>query len=55
MNVEVFNLMSLVNKTRFLVQDESCESKSELNCNSKVYVIQNKNGIMVSASVNVKN
>ena len=30
--------MSLVNKTRFLVQDESCESKSELNksvCNSK--------------------
>ena len=36
MNVKVFNLMSEVNKTKFLVQ--SCERKCRLNesvCNSK--------------------
>ena len=38
MNVEVFNLMSVVNETRFLVQHESCECKCGLNesvCYSK--------------------
>ena len=38
MNVKVFNLMSGVNKTRFLVQHESCECKCGSNesvCNSK--------------------
>ena len=38
MNVKVFNLMSRVNKTRFLVQHESCECKygsNESVCNSK--------------------
>ena len=37
-NVKVFNLMSGVNETRFLVQHESCECKCGLNesvCNSK--------------------
>ena len=38
MNVEVYNLMSGVNETRFIVQHESCECKCVLNksvCNSK--------------------
>ena len=38
MNVEVYNLMSGVNETRFLVQHESCDCKCVLNksvCNSK--------------------
>ena len=38
MNVKVFNLMSGVNETRFLVEHESFECKCELNesvCNSK--------------------
>ena len=38
MNVKVFNLMSGVSETRFLVQHESCECKCGLNesvCNSK--------------------
>ena len=38
MKVELFNLMSDVNGTRFLVQHESYECKYELNesvCNSK--------------------
>ena len=38
MNVKVFNLMSKVNETRFLVQHESCECKYRLNesvCNWK--------------------
>ena len=33
MNVKVFNLMSRVNETRFLVQHESCECKYRLNGN----------------------
>ena len=38
MNAKVFNLMSGVNETRFLVQHEPCDSKYRLNesaCNSK--------------------
>ena len=37
MIVKVFNLMSGVNETKFLVQQESCECKCGLNsvCNSK--------------------
>ena len=38
MNVKLFNLMSEINETRFLVQHESCEYKCGLNesvCNSK--------------------
>ena len=37
-NVKIFNLMSRVNETRFLVRHESCECKYGLNesvCNSK--------------------
>ena len=30
-NVTVFNLMSVVNETRFLVQHQSCECKCRLN------------------------
>ena len=30
MNVKVFNLMSWVNETRFLVQNEFCECKYQL-------------------------
>ena len=38
MNVKIFNLMSGLNETNFLVQHESCECKCRLNksvCNSK--------------------
>ena len=38
MNLKVFNLTSKANKTRFLVQHESCECKCRLKeslCNSK--------------------
>ena len=38
MNAKIFNLMSRMNETRFLVQHELCESKCRLNesvCNSK--------------------
>ena len=38
MHVKVFNVMSEVNETRFLVQHESCECECRLNesvCNSK--------------------
>ena len=38
MNVKVFNLISIVNETTFLVQHESCECKCGLNerlCNSQ--------------------
>ena len=38
MNIKVFNLMSGVNETRFLVQHDSCECKCGLNesvCSSK--------------------
>ena len=38
MNIRVFNLMSALNETRFLVQHESCECKCGLKesvCNSK--------------------
>ena len=38
MNVKVFNLMSVVNESRFLVQNESCQCKCGINeslCNSK--------------------
>ena len=38
MNSKIFNLMSGVDKTRFLVQNESCGCRSRLNgsaCNSK--------------------
>ena len=38
MNVKVFNLMLVVNETRFLVQNKLCECKCGLNesvCNSK--------------------
>ena len=38
MNVKVFNLMSVVNESRFLVQNESCQCKCEINesvCSSK--------------------
>ena len=38
MNVKVFNLMSGVNETRFLAQNESCERKCGFNwcvCNSR--------------------
>ena len=31
MNVKVFNLISGINKTRFIVQHESCECKCGLN------------------------
>ena len=31
MNAKVFNLMSWVNKTRFIVQHKLCESKCGLN------------------------
>ena len=31
MNVKIFNVMSGVNKTRFLVQHKSCKSKCALN------------------------
>ena len=37
MNLKVFNLMSRVHKTRFLVQDELCQCKCRLienACNS---------------------
>ena len=33
MNVKVFRLISRVNKTRFLIQFESCECKCRLNEN----------------------
>ena len=39
MNVKVFNLMSRVNKTRFVVQHVDW---------TKLYVIQMKNGIMMN-------
>ena len=38
MNVKVFNLMSKVNETRFVIENKSCGWKCELNervCNSK--------------------
>ena len=53
MNVKVSNLMSGVNKIRFLVQHESSECKCGLN--KKVYVIQSKNGIMMNFGVTVNN
>ena len=50
MNVKVFSLMSGVNETRFLVQNELCECKCSL---MKMYVIQSKNAIMMSVGVSV--
>ena len=47
----IFNLMSGVNETRFLVEHESCECKCGLNesvCNS------NKNGIIMNVGVSAK-
>ena len=46
--------MSEINKTRFLVQHESCECKCGLN-ESEVYVIESKNGIKMKVGVFVKN
>ena len=50
MNVKVFNSMSRVNETRFLAQYESPECK----CRLYKSVIQNKNWIIMNASVSVK-
>ena len=44
MNVQVFNLMPRVNKTRSLAQNKLCECKCRLN---EMYVIQSKNGSMI--------
>ena len=46
MNVKVFNLMSRVNKTRFVVQHVDW---------TKLYVIQMKNGIMMNVGASLKN
>ena len=45
MHVNVFNLMSVVNETKFFVQHESCECICRLNesvCNSKQKWSHNK-------------
>ena len=57
MNVKVFNLISRVNQTWFLVQDDSCECKYRCNCKSvKVYVtVACANGILMNVDVNVNN
>ena len=52
MNVQVFNLMSMENETRFLLQHGPCDRNMDW---MTVYVIQNKSGTMVSVDVIVKN
>ena len=52
MNVQVFNLMSMENETRFLLQHGPCDRNMDWMA---VYLIQNKSGTMVSVDVIVKN
>ena len=51
LNVKVFNLMSKTNKTRHTEGHETCKCTCRLGAS----VCNNNVGIMINASVNVKN
>ena len=52
LNLKVFNLMSRTNATRHIKWHETCKCKCRL---MQVFVIINKDGIMINADVNVNN
>ena len=53
LNVEVFNLMSRTNETRFIEWNETCKCKCIDNLLIKQYVIKDLFGILVIVRVNV--
>ena len=53
MNLKVFNLLSGINETRFLVQHESRECKYGLN--ESVCNLKQKNGTMMNLALRIRN